>query len=103
MSGIGLHSGVPVTARLFPAMAGEGRYFVVGGRDLRWRIPARIDHAVESALCTTLEKEGKRVRTVEHLLSALEVCGVDNCGIEIQGGDEVLFFFAFLYIIKGVQ
>lgn len=57
--------------------------------DDRWRIPATIDHAVDSALCTTLAKEGKRVRMVEHLLSALEGCGVDNCGIEIHGGDEV--------------
>ncbi|ONK75329.1 uncharacterized protein A4U43_C03F15710 [Asparagus officinalis] len=92
LSGIGLHSGVPVTARLFPAMAGEGRYFVVseGNGNGRRRVPATIDHAVGSALCTTLVmKEGKRVRTVEHLLSALEGLGVDNCGIEIEGGDEV--------------
>ena len=30
-----------------------------------------------------------RVQSVEHLLSSLEQCGVDNARIEIEGGDEV--------------
>ncbi|PKU85182.1 putative UDP-3-O-[3-hydroxymyristoyl] N-acetylglucosamine deacetylase 5 [Dendrobium catenatum] len=86
LSGIGLHSGAATTARLFPAMAGEGRYFVAFGL---LRIPATIEYAVNSSLCTTLCRGGVRVRTVEHLLSALEACGVDNCRIEIEGGEEV--------------
>ncbi|XP_072971672.1 probable UDP-3-O-acyl-N-acetylglucosamine deacetylase 1, mitochondrial isoform X3 [Typha angustifolia] len=89
ISGIGLHSGAATTARMLPAMAGEGRYFVSGARGQRSRIPATIDHAVDSPLCTTLCRGGARVRTVEHLLSALEACGVDNCRIEIDGGDEI--------------
>lgn len=54
-------------------------------------------------LCTTLSRDtdGVRVRTVEHLLSALEATGVDNCGIQMVAGDEVgartLFFF-FQYL-----
>ncbi|KAL0908739.1 hypothetical protein M5K25_023247 [Dendrobium thyrsiflorum] len=86
LSGIGLHSGAATTARLFPAKAGEGRYFVAFGGS---RIPATIEYAVNSSLCTTLCRGGVRVRTVEHLLSALEACGVDNCRIEIEGGEEV--------------
>ncbi|KAJ6848425.1 putative UDP-3-O-acyl-N-acetylglucosamine deacetylase 2 isoform X2 [Iris pallida] len=84
-SGVGLHSGDRVTARLLPVAAGEGRYFVVGGA----RIGAAIENVVDSALCTVLARHGRRVRTVEHLLSALEGLGVDNCRIEIDGGDEV--------------
>lgn len=45
-----------------------------------------------SLLCTTLRRgEGNqpRVRTVEHLLSAMEALGVDNCRVEVIGGDEV--------------
>ena len=30
-----------------------------------------------------------RVQSVEHLLSALESCGVDNARVEIEGGDEI--------------
>ncbi|XP_074579027.1 putative UDP-3-O-acyl-N-acetylglucosamine deacetylase 1, mitochondrial [Curcuma longa] len=90
-SGTALHSGNFTTVRLIPAAAGEGRYFVVRNLHSRkgTRIPASIDHVVSSALCTTLCRDGVRVRTVEHVLSALEACGVDNCRIEIDGGEEV--------------
>ncbi|KAF3785470.1 putative UDP-3-O-[3-hydroxymyristoyl] N-acetylglucosamine deacetylase 5 [Nymphaea thermarum] len=88
MSGTGLHSGVDVVVRLFPAKAGEGRYFVLGD-NLSIVIPACINFAVGSALCTTLSGQGMKVRTTEHLLSALEAMGVDNCRIEMVGGDEV--------------
>lgn len=69
--------------KLWPELAGKGRYF-----DFRSNlIPASVDFAEESPLCTTLHKDGFRIRTVEHLLSALEAAGVDNCRIEMQNSD----------------
>ena len=50
-------------------------------------VPA--DAPATVGLCTTLRGEGVEVKFVEHLLSALEACGVDNCRIEVEGGDEV--------------
>ncbi|KAL6867409.1 hypothetical protein ACP4OV_015433 [Aristida adscensionis] len=96
-SGVGLHSGARATATLLPARAGEGRYFVVeGGEELEQRVAAEVGNAEpHSQLCTTLRRGGcgggggPRVRTVEHLLSALEALGVDNCRVEVAGGDEV--------------
>ncbi|KAG2708304.1 hypothetical protein I3760_05G185700 [Carya illinoinensis] len=78
-----LHSGEVSTIRIWPDLAGQGRYF-----DFRSNlILASIDFAEESPLCTTLCKNGFRIRTIEHLLSALEATGVDNCRIEIQNSD----------------
>lgn len=78
-----LHSGKVSKVKLCPDFAGRGRYF-----DFKSRfIPASIDFAEESPLCTTLSKDGVKVRTVEHLLSALEAMGVDNCRIEIENVD----------------
>ncbi|XP_021909735.1 probable UDP-3-O-acyl-N-acetylglucosamine deacetylase 2 isoform X2 [Carica papaya] len=79
-----LHSGKDSMVKLWPELAGKGRYF-----DFRSKIiPAFIVFAEkESPLCTTLCKEGCKVRTVEHLLSALEAKGVDNCRIEIKNLD----------------
>ncbi|KAK8930814.1 putative UDP-3-O-[3-hydroxymyristoyl] N-acetylglucosamine deacetylase 1 [Platanthera zijinensis] len=89
LSGTGLHSGAATTVRLLPSMAGEGRCFILArGRS---RIPATIENTVNTPLCTTLCREGATVRTVEHLLSALEACEVDNCRIVIEGGEEVPF------------
>ncbi|RAL48072.1 hypothetical protein DM860_017863 [Cuscuta australis] len=79
-TGLGLHSGKESTVRIRPELAGEGRYFALGLN----RIDASIGFARESRLCTTLCKDGYSVRTVEHLLSALEACGIDNCRIEVE-------------------
>ncbi|CAJ1932658.1 unnamed protein product [Sphenostylis stenocarpa] len=79
-SGVGLHSGKVSTVRLWPELSSRGRYF-----DFRSRsIPASVEYAQVSPLCTTLCMGGFRIRTVEHLLSALEAFGVDNCRIEIE-------------------
>uniref|UniRef100_A0A6P4AHZ3 UDP-3-O-acyl-N-acetylglucosamine deacetylase n=1 Tax=Ziziphus jujuba TaxID=326968 RepID=A0A6P4AHZ3_ZIZJJ len=78
-----LHCGKVSTVKLWPELAGKGRYF-----DFRSNvIHASIHFAEESPLCTTLCKDGVKVRTVEHLLAALEGMGVDNCRIEIMNSD----------------
>ncbi|KAI9387011.1 hypothetical protein POPTR_010G106400v4 [Populus trichocarpa] len=82
-SGTTLHSGKSSTVRLLPELAGKGRYFYFNSKS----IPASIDYAQESSLCTTLSNDGVKIRTVEHLLSALEAMSVDNCRIEITNLD----------------
>ncbi|MBV8061680.1 MAG: UDP-3-O-acyl-N-acetylglucosamine deacetylase [Alphaproteobacteria bacterium] len=89
-SGIGVHSGKKVTLRLIPAPVGTGIVFM--RTDLptaQASIPARWDTVVDTRLCTVIGNEqGARVGTVEHLMSALFACGVDNLIIEIDS-DEV--------------
>ncbi|XP_076941493.1 putative UDP-3-O-acyl-N-acetylglucosamine deacetylase 1, mitochondrial [Bidens hawaiensis] len=82
-TGLTLHSGNQSTVRICPESAGTGRYFYFRSH----LIPASIDFAQDSPLCTTLRKDGHSIRTVEHLLSALEGTGVDNCRIEITNSD----------------
>uniref|UniRef100_A0A803LJV1 UDP-3-O-acyl-N-acetylglucosamine deacetylase n=1 Tax=Chenopodium quinoa TaxID=63459 RepID=A0A803LJV1_CHEQI len=77
--GIGLHSGRSTKVKLWPELAKKGRYFKVGNN----LIETSIDFVKESPLCTSLCKDGVKVTTVEHLLSALEAIGVDNCCIEL--------------------
>ncbi|XP_034682507.1 probable UDP-3-O-acyl-N-acetylglucosamine deacetylase 1, mitochondrial [Vitis riparia] len=80
-SGITLHSGRVARVKIWPECAGVGRYF-----DFRSNfIHPSVDYVQESPLCTTLCRDGYKVRTVEHLLSALEAMGVDNCRIEVEG------------------
>ncbi|KAK4361584.1 hypothetical protein RND71_020536 [Anisodus tanguticus] len=84
VSGIGLHSGKVSTVRIVPERAGEGRYFKFCTKNVI--IQASTDYYAkkESPLCTTLCKDGLSISTVEHLLSALESTGVDNCRLEIE-------------------
>lgn len=82
--GVGLHGGAACAVRLAPAPEGHGRVFRVDGRD----IPARSAHVVDTRGCTTLGRDGRRVRVVEHLLAALEAHGVDDVLLEVEG-DEI--------------
>lgn len=84
-SGIGLHSGAPVTLTLKPAPANHGVTFrrvdVAGSRE----IPAHADYVVDTSLATTLGRDGVRVGTVEHLCAALCGLGIDNLQVELDG------------------
>ncbi|XP_039015348.1 probable UDP-3-O-acyl-N-acetylglucosamine deacetylase 1, mitochondrial [Hibiscus syriacus] len=83
LAGKTLHTGKVSKVKVLPGFAGEGRNFEFQSK----LIPASIDFARESPLCTTLCKDGYKIRTVEHLLSALEAKGIDNCIIQIRSLD----------------
>ena len=89
IKGIGLHSGRQIRMDLIPAQENHGIVFV--RTDIRNGdnvIPALWDHVVDTKLCTVIGNEnGASVGTIEHLMSALRGCGVDNLRIEIDGGE----------------
>ncbi len=85
-SGIGLHSGVKVNMTLHPADAGAGIRFRRNGTLRRTEVAATWHNAIETPLNTTLKGEADiKIGTVEHLLSALSGCAIDNVVIELNG------------------
>jgi UDP-3-O-[3-hydroxymyristoyl] N-acetylglucosamine deacetylase len=86
-TGVGLHSGVKAAMTLRPAPANTGivfRRLDVAGAPVE--IQADWRHSVESALCTVLtDGNGTTIMTIEHLMSALAGCAVDNAIIDIIG------------------
>jgi UDP-3-O-[3-hydroxymyristoyl] N-acetylglucosamine deacetylase/3-hydroxyacyl-[acyl-carrier-protein] dehydratase len=82
VSGKGLHSGVPCTVTLHPAEPNSGIVFKRTDRDAV--IPADCDLVVDVRRGTTLELDGVRVSTVEHLMAALAGCEIDNAVIELS-------------------
>tara|TARA_Y100000389_G_C17453842_1_gene516686 strand:- start:1677 stop:2600 length:924 start_codon:yes stop_codon:yes gene_type:complete len=84
-SGIGLHSGKSSNITVFPAKADEGIVFKRTDLKLNNLITANYKNVSSARLCTTLEnKHGVKVSTVEHLLAALYIIGIDNAIIEID-------------------
>lgn len=81
LEGAGIHTGAFGRVTIHPAAANAGIVFAVGATE----IPALAEYVVDTARCTTLGKDGATVRTVEHLLSALAGCGIDNARIEVEG------------------
>src|SRR3989449_5446892 len=81
--GIGLHTAVPVQVRLMPAPPDTGYVFRrtdLGG----FEIPATVESVAHCSYATTLMRTGVMLSTVEHLLSALRGCGIDNAYVEVD-------------------
>ena len=85
ISGTGLHTGVFVNMTLKPATPGYGFKFQRIDLPNQPIINADCDLVVDTSRGTTLEANGGRISTVEHILAALVGMGVDNCHIEING------------------
>jgi UDP-3-O-[3-hydroxymyristoyl] N-acetylglucosamine deacetylase len=80
--GYGLHGNKPCSVTVKPAENG-GLLFL--HKTLGVTIPARADYVGDLSLATTLAKDGARLGTVEHILSALYGLGVDHALIEADG------------------
>jgi len=80
IKGIGLHSGLPVTLKLLPAGPNEGINFIKNGVV----IPAKVEYTHGFDFSTSIYKDGETVRTIEHLMAALYLTGIDNVYIKID-------------------
>jgi UDP-3-O-[3-hydroxymyristoyl] N-acetylglucosamine deacetylase len=83
--GVGLHCGAPVNLTLLPAPVNHGIVFVRTDTPRPVSIPALTEYVVDTSLATTLGKDGVKVSTVEHLMSALAGMGLDNVHVELDG------------------
>jgi UDP-3-O-[3-hydroxymyristoyl] N-acetylglucosamine deacetylase len=82
-TGVGLHSGAPVTMRLLPAPAGSGIVFRRTDLD-NFEIPATGRNVAKVSYATSLMRQGVLISTTEHLLSALIGVGIDNVIVELD-------------------
>ena len=83
--GVGLHTGEKVTITIHPADDNHGFKFKridVEGQPI---INADVDLVVDTSRGTTLEKNGTRIYTTEHVLAALVGMDIDNALIELDG------------------
>jgi UDP-3-O-[3-hydroxymyristoyl] N-acetylglucosamine deacetylase len=82
-TGVGLHSGAPVTLRILPAAAGTG--IVFRRTDLEgFEIEASGRNVARVSYATSLMKKGVLLSTTEHLLSAFIGAGIDNAIVELD-------------------
>lgn len=83
-TGVGLHSGEKVLLTLRPAPINTGIIFRRTDLNPPVEIPASYEHVGDTMLCTSLQYNGVKVATVEHLLSALAGLGIDNAYIDVN-------------------
>ena len=89
MTGIGVHSGTPVTITFQPAEAGTGIVFsrsLDNGNSVEYR--AVSTQVGPTDLCTVLgTSPATWVATIEHVMAALYALGIDNIVVEVDAGE----------------
>ena len=85
VEGKGLHTGANVNVTITPAPENSGIIFHVKQQETTTLIPATIECVDDLIRGTTLSKDGVKIHTVEHLLSALYGLGIDNVIIQVEG------------------
>ena len=86
-TGVGLHSGERIQARVLPAAPDTGVEFVRTDMPESEPIPAQIDYYSERERRSQLQRGTASVETIEHFLSACSGLGVDNLTVDAGSGD----------------
>jgi UDP-3-O-[3-hydroxymyristoyl] N-acetylglucosamine deacetylase len=107
-TGVGLHTGEKVYLSLRPAAANTGIVFRRIDLAQPVDIPAAALMVGDTRLSCCLERDGVRVSTVEHLMSAFAGLGIDNAYIDLTAGEVPIMDgsagpFVFLIQSAGVQ
>ena len=83
-TGVGLHSGEKVYLTLRPAAVETGIVFRRVDLEPAVEIPADAQLVTETMLCTGLSRDGGKVLTIEHLMSAFAGLGIDNAYVDLS-------------------
>ena len=107
-TGVGLHNGEKVYMTLRPAAENSGIVFRRVDLDEPVDIPADPRLVGETMLGTTLIRDGVKVATVEHLMSALAGLGIDNLHVDLSAGEVPIMDgsagpFVFLLQSAGIE
>ncbi|MDD4915557.1 MAG: UDP-3-O-acyl-N-acetylglucosamine deacetylase [Methylococcales bacterium] len=86
-TGVGLHTGDKVYLTLHPSEPNTGIRFRRVDLEVPVMIEARPENVGETKLSTTLVRDGVKVSTVEHLLSALAGLGIDNAIVDVSAAE----------------
>jgi UDP-3-O-[3-hydroxymyristoyl] N-acetylglucosamine deacetylase/3-hydroxyacyl-[acyl-carrier-protein] dehydratase len=101
-TGRGLHTGTEVVMTLQPASENYGIQFIRTDLNESPVIRALAENVVETSRGTTLEENGVRVCTIEHILAALSGLGVDNARIELNGPEAPIMDGSSKFFVEGI-
>ncbi|MFN5181986.1 MAG: bifunctional UDP-3-O-[3-hydroxymyristoyl] N-acetylglucosamine deacetylase/3-hydroxyacyl-ACP dehydratase [Bacteroidota bacterium] len=103
VSGHGLHTGKPVTLTFLPAPANH--WFKFQRMDLEGNpiIEADADLVTDTSRGTTLEKNGVKIHTTEHVLAALIGMDIDNCLIQVTGPEMPIMDGSSIKFIEAIE
>ncbi|MHB1515609.1 MAG: UDP-3-O-acyl-N-acetylglucosamine deacetylase [Acidiferrobacteraceae bacterium] len=107
-TGVGLHTGEKVYLTLRPAAADTGIIFRRTDLPKSVEVRACPENVTDTRLSTTLENNGVKIATVEHLMSAFAGLGIDNAYVDLTAPEVPIMDgsagpFVFLVQSAGIQ
>ena len=103
LEGVGLHTGKAVTLEICPAPANHGYKFQRVDQEGEPIINADVDLVVSTERGTTLEKNGIRIYTTEHVLAALYGMQVDNALIKLNAPEIPIMDGSSLPFVEAIE
>ena len=87
LEGYGLHTGQKVSMKFLPAPENHGVIFKRTDLEGEPEIAAHVSNVTETTRGTTIERDGVKVMTIEHIMAALAGLGIDNVLIGIDSAE----------------
>jgi len=103
LSGVGLHSGERVKITILPAEDNHGYVFQRVDIEGQPKVKADVDNVVSTRRGTTIEQNGARVYTTEHVLAAIYGCEVDNVLIQLDGPEVPIMDGSALPFVEAIE
>jgi UDP-3-O-[3-hydroxymyristoyl] N-acetylglucosamine deacetylase len=107
-TGVAIHTGEKVFMTLRPAAVNTGIVFRRTDLEPAVEVPAFATHVGDTSMNTSLEHDGVRVSTVEHLMSAFAGLGIDNAYVDLSNAEVPIMDgsagpFVFLIQSAGIE
>ena len=103
LEGVGIHTGNEVKLTFKPAPADFGYVFKRIDMTNQPEIEALSKYVVDTQRGTTLEKDGVKLKTIEHVLAALVGLEIDNIIIEINGEEPPILDGSSKYFVEALE
>lgn len=103
ISGVGLHTGNEVVITFKPAPDNYGYKFRRVDLNTGTLVDADVDHVVDTSRGTSIEQEGVRIDTVEHVLAALAGLEIDNALIELNQSETPILDGSSRFYVEALQ
>ncbi len=103
LNGVGLHTGKKVKLTFKPAPVNTGFVFLRTDLEPSFKIPADIQYVKTTDRGTTLEKDGIKIQTSEHVLAALVGMQIDNCFISMDASESPIMDGSSRFFTEAIQ
>ena len=103
LTGVGLHTGKNVTLKFTPAVANSGYKFIRYDLEDAPAIEADVQWVTDTQRGTNLEKNGVKINTSEHVLSALVGLQIDNCTIYLNAPEPPIMDGSSIHFVNALK